>query len=59
MLSLIFLVKKDRRMHADPIDIIIMRFNLGIKPMLVLSKIINPTAPMVNKKLEAKPSIMY
>lgn len=51
--------KNDNNIQNDPIEIIMMRLSFGIRPTLVRSKIINPNAPIVNIKLDAKPSIMY
>lgn len=46
-------------MHKNPIDIKIILLSFGVEGLCVWSKTIKPNPPMVNKKLEANPSIMY
>jgi len=52
-------VKYDTMMHANPTPVRRVRFNFGVDLLLVKSNITNPKPPMLNRKLDAKPSIMY
>ena len=52
-------VKNEMSTLADPIAISITLFNLGINLLFVKSRMMKPTAPNVNMKLDANPSIMY
>lgn len=52
-------VKYDTMMHANPTPVRSVRFNFGVDLLLVKSNITNPKPPMLNRKLDAKPSIMY
>ena len=53
-------VKKETRTLMAPIDKRMTRLSLGIRSFsLVMSSRMKPTAPSVNRKLDAKPSIMY
>ncbi len=52
-------VKNDIKIHKAAVKSMIMRFSLGMLEELVKSKRIKPIPPIVNKKLDASPSIMY
>lgn len=45
--------------NAKPIEIRNIRFNFGPLGLCVLSNMTKPNAPIVNNKLEAKPSMIY
>lgn len=46
-------------MHANPTPVSKVRFNFGVDLLLVKSNITNPKPPILKRKLDAKPSIMY
>lgn len=46
-------------MHINPIDINKIRFNFGVDGLWVWSKIMKPSPPIVKRKLEASPSMIY
>lgn len=50
---------KETMTQRNPIEINRIRLNLGVVGLCVLSKMIKPIPPMVKKKLDANPSIMY
>jgi len=52
-------MKNEISIEANPTQNISTLFNFGITGEFVWSKITNPRPPRVNKKLDAKPSIMY
>ena len=52
-------VKNDTMMQMNPMDISRIRFSLGVRGSWVLSRITKPKAPMVNRKEDASPSMIY
>lgn len=46
-------------MQANPTPVSKVRFNFGVDLLLVKSNITNPKPPILKRKLDAKPSIMY
>lgn len=52
-------MKKLRRTLTNPMKSSRKRFSLGMLGALERSRIINPRPPIVKRKLEASPSIMY
>lgn len=52
-------VPNDIMINRNPTDISNILFSFGVEGLCVWSKTMNPRPPMVNKKLEAKPSIIY
>jgi hypothetical protein len=52
-------VKKDTTMQINPTKIRSSRFSLGVAGEWVCSRTTKPNPPMVNKKLAARPSMMY
>ena len=51
--------KKDSNTQTNPKNRYKYRLNFGIVGILDLSKITNPNPPIVKRKLEARPSMMY
>lgn len=51
-------IKKEIRMDINPTEMRRIRFRRGME-WFVLSSITNPSPPIVKRKLEANPSIMY
>ena len=52
-------VKKDTKTHTKPRKRRRNLFSLDMPTALDLSKIMNPNPPIENRKLDAKPSMMY
>lgn len=52
-------VKYDTMIHANPTAVKSVRFNFGVDLLFVKSNITNPRPPMLKRKLDAKPSIIY
>lgn len=52
-------VQNDTIMQMKPTEIKRMRFSFGVDGLCVWSRTTNPRPPMVNRKLEANPSMMY
>lgn len=52
-------VKYDTIIHANPTPVNSVRFNLGVDLLLVKSNITNPKPPILKRKLDANPSIIY
>jgi hypothetical protein len=52
-------VKNDTTMQINPTKIRSNRFSLGVAGEWVCSRTTKPNPPMVNKKLAARPSMMY
>ena len=52
-------VKKETRMHTKPRNSSKNRLSLGMFWALDLSRMMKPSPPMENRKLEARPSMMY
>jgi len=52
-------VKKDTRTQTKPRNSKRNLFSLDMPTALDLSKIIKPSPPMENRKLDARPSMMY
>lgn len=52
-------VKKDTKTHTKPRNSKRNLFNLDMPTALDLSKIMKPSPPMENRKLDARPSMMY
>ena len=52
-------VKKDTKTHTKPRNSRRNLFSLDMPTALDLSKIMKPNPPMENRKLDARPSMMY
>nr|CAD7587960.1 unnamed protein product [Timema genevievae] len=52
-------VKKDTSTQRNPTQINRTRFSLGVEGEWVWSRTTNPRPPIVNRKLDARPSMMY
>jgi len=52
-------VKKETRTHTKPRDSKRNLFSLDMPTALDLSRIMKPSPPIENRKLDARPSMMY
>lgn len=52
-------VKYDTMMQAKPTPVSSVRFNFGVDLLLVKSNMTNPKPPILKRKLDANPSIIY